>query len=48
MEALIRLRYAHVLFEETNNDLEAETALSKGVCLFPLECLLLLSFANST
>lgn len=34
MEALVRLRYARVLFEETDNDLEAETALSKGVCLF--------------
>lgn len=33
MEALVRLRYARVLFEETDNDLEAETALSKGVCL---------------
>ncbi|EAW08657.1 uncharacterized protein ACLA_095900 [Aspergillus clavatus NRRL 1] len=30
MEALVRLRYARVLFEETENDLEAETALSKG------------------
>ncbi|WEW61541.1 hypothetical protein PRK78_007031 [Emydomyces testavorans] len=29
-EALLRLRYARVLFEETNNDLEAETTLSKG------------------
>jgi len=29
----VRLRYARVLFEETENDLEAETALSKGVCL---------------
>ena len=28
----MRLRYARVLFEETDNDLEAETALSKGVC----------------
>jgi hypothetical protein len=31
MEALVRLRYARILFEETENDLEAETALSKGV-----------------
>ncbi|GIC88546.1 uncharacterized protein Aud_004941 [Aspergillus udagawae] len=30
MEALVRLRYARILFEETENDLEAETALSKG------------------
>lgn len=28
----MRLRYARILFEETDNDLEAETALSKGVC----------------
>lgn len=32
MEALVRLRYARILFEETDNGLEAETALSKGVC----------------
>lgn len=32
MEALVRLRYARILFEETDNNLEAETALSKGVC----------------
>jgi hypothetical protein len=31
-EALVRLRYARILHEETDNDLEAETALSKGVC----------------
>ncbi|EHA24450.1 hypothetical protein ASPNIDRAFT_48617 [Aspergillus niger ATCC 1015] len=30
VEALVRLRYARILFEETDNDLEAETALSKG------------------
>jgi hypothetical protein len=29
----VRLRYARTLFEETENDLEAETALSKGVCV---------------
>lgn len=29
----MRLRYARILFEETDNDIEAETALSKGVCL---------------
>ena len=33
MEANIRLRYAGVLFEETENSMEAETALSKGIAL---------------
>ncbi|RMJ21535.1 hypothetical protein PHISP_07593 [Aspergillus sp. HF37] len=33
MEALVRLRYARILFEETDNNLEAETALSKGIDL---------------
>ncbi|KAL5334781.1 cohesin loading factor-domain-containing protein [Aspergillus crustosus] len=33
VEALVRLRYARVLFEETENDLDAETALSKGIDL---------------
>jgi hypothetical protein len=33
MEALVRLRYARILFEETENDFEAETALSKGIDL---------------
>ncbi|KAL4918024.1 cohesin loading factor-domain-containing protein [Aspergillus aurantiobrunneus] len=33
VEALVRLRYARILFEETENDLEAETALSKGIDL---------------
>ncbi|KAL4941424.1 hypothetical protein BDV06DRAFT_212640 [Aspergillus oleicola] len=33
VEALVRLRYARILFEETDNDLEAETALSKGIDL---------------
>ncbi|KMU76950.1 hypothetical protein CISG_05992 [Coccidioides immitis RMSCC 3703] len=32
-EALLRLRYARILYEETHNDLEAETALSKGIDL---------------
>ncbi|PGH09926.1 hypothetical protein AJ79_05542 [Helicocarpus griseus UAMH5409] len=32
-EALVRLRYARILYEETNNDSEAEAALSKGVDL---------------
>ncbi|EGC49765.1 conserved hypothetical protein [Histoplasma capsulatum var. duboisii H88] len=32
-EALVRLRYARILYEETENDSEAETALSKGVDL---------------
>lgn len=30
-EALTRLRYARILIEETDNDILAETALSKGV-----------------
>jgi hypothetical protein len=30
-EAQIRLRYVQILFEETENDLDAETALSKGI-----------------
>lgn len=29
----MRLRYARTLFEETDNDIEAETALSKGIDL---------------
>ncbi|KAL5319804.1 hypothetical protein ACEPPN_012862 [Leptodophora sp. 'Broadleaf-Isolate-01'] len=33
LEANIRLRYAGVLFEETNNNMEGETALSKGIAL---------------
>lgn len=33
LEAKIRLRYAAVLFEETENMMEAETALSKGISL---------------
>ncbi len=33
MEANIRLRYAAVLFEETENSMEAETALGKGIAL---------------
>ncbi|KAJ5205516.1 Tetratricopeptide-like helical [Penicillium cf. griseofulvum] len=32
-EALVRLRYARTLFEETDNDIEAETALCKGIDL---------------
>ena len=38
-EALVRLRYARTLFEETDNDLEAETALSKGVSFSRVRCL---------
>jgi hypothetical protein len=30
-EAQLRLRYVQILFEETENDLDAETALSKGI-----------------
>ena len=33
MEAAVRLRYAAVLYEETENYMEAEEALSKGVWL---------------
>jgi hypothetical protein len=33
MEANIRLRYAGVLFEETENSMEAEMCLSKGISL---------------
>ncbi|KAL9132826.1 MAG: hypothetical protein Q9175_006001 [Cornicularia normoerica] len=32
-EALVRLRYATILFEETENTMEAEEALNKGVVL---------------
>ncbi|KAL1863803.1 hypothetical protein Plec18170_000643 [Paecilomyces lecythidis] len=32
-EALVRLRYSRVLYEETDNHMEAETALSKGIDL---------------
>jgi hypothetical protein len=33
LEANIRLRYAGVLFEETENSMEAETTLTKGISL---------------
>jgi hypothetical protein len=33
MEANVRLRYAGVLHEETENTMEAETALAKGIVL---------------
>jgi hypothetical protein len=33
VEANIRLRYAGVLYEETDNFMEAETALNKGIAL---------------
>lgn len=39
LEANIRLRYAGVLFEETENSMEAETALSKGIALCERVCL---------
>ena len=32
-EAVVRLRYATVLYEETENEMEAEEALSKGITL---------------
>lgn len=38
MEANIRLRYAGVLFEETENSMEAETALTKGIALCERVC----------
>jgi hypothetical protein len=34
-EAIARLQYARILFEETENDAEAEAALSKGVSQLP-------------
>lgn len=37
-EAKVRLRYAGVLYEETNNSMEAETALSKGISLCERVC----------
>jgi hypothetical protein len=39
VEANIRLRYAGVLLEETENSMEAETALSKGIALCERVCL---------
>jgi Cohesin loading factor len=38
MEANVRLRYAGVLFEETENSMEAETTLSKGIALCERVC----------
>jgi hypothetical protein len=38
VEANIRLRYAAVLYEETENSMEAETALSKGILLCDRVC----------
>jgi Cohesin loading factor len=38
MEAKVRLRYAGVLFEETENYMEAETALSQGIILCEQVC----------
>lgn len=38
IEANIRLRYAGVLYEETENFMEAETALSKGIALCDRVC----------
>jgi hypothetical protein len=38
MEANIRLRYAGVLYEETDNFMEAETALGKGIALCERVC----------
>jgi len=39
LEANIRLRYAGILFEETENSMEAETSLSKGIALCERVCL---------
>lgn len=38
LEAKVRLRYAGVLFEETENYMEAETALSQGIILCEQVC----------
>ena len=38
VEAKIRLRYAGVLYEETENSMEAETTLSKGIALCERVC----------
>lgn len=38
MEASIRLRYAGVLYEETEDSIEAETALSRGIALCDRVC----------
>lgn len=38
LEAKIRLRYASVLLEDTDNVMEAETALSKGITLCEQVC----------
>ena len=38
MEAIIRLRYAGVLYEETEDSIEAETALTRGIALCDRVC----------
>ena len=38
VEAKVRLRYASILCEETNNIMEAETALAKGITLCEKVC----------
>lgn len=38
LEALARLRYANILCTETNNIMEAETALTKGITLCERVC----------
>jgi hypothetical protein len=38
LEALARLRYASILCAETNNVMEAETALTKGITLCERVC----------
>lgn len=41
VEANMRLRYAGVLYEETENSMEAETTLGKGIVLCDRVCLFL-------
>jgi hypothetical protein len=42
LEAKVRLRYASVLYEETENYMEAETALSQGIILCEQVCICLI------
>lgn len=47
-EGQVRLRYAQILFEETENDLDAETTLSKGIELCERNKLLDLKYTMQT
>ena len=38
LEAQVRLRYAGVLFQETNNHMDAEMVLSQGIALCEMVC----------